>query len=157
VTGNRTPAGGRRSEPDDAGSARENIADVPPERMAAAAFVRREAARILGVDPVRLPDGRSLIAQGLDSLGAAELAGAIESGLGVQVSFASLLEGASLAELGETIAERLAAEAAPDRPAPEVAATAPGADSGVAARRPLAHGQRALWLLDRMVPGGNPA
>jgi aryl carrier-like protein len=138
-----------------------------------AAFLRREAARVLDVDPARLAEGRSLIAQGLDSLGAAELAAAIEAGLGVPVSFASLLEGASLAELGELVAARLAGEEAAARAAlGAVAATAdapPAAPAGggepataaeeadVAARRPLSHGQRALWLLDRMVAGGNPA
>ena len=49
------------------------------------AFLRREAARLLEVDLARLPAERSLLALGLDSLSAAELAGAVESGLGVQL------------------------------------------------------------------------
>ncbi|HXO28551.1 MAG TPA: AMP-binding protein, partial [Thermoanaerobaculia bacterium] len=111
------------------------------------AFLRRAAARALRVDPARLRPDRSLSALGLDSLAAAELADAIESGLGVEVALADLLEGPTLAEL----AARLAA-AAPrkisDGPAPRGARASSG---------PLSHGQRALWLLDRLVPGGNPA
>ncbi|HEV3455380.1 MAG TPA: phosphopantetheine-binding protein, partial [Thermoanaerobaculia bacterium] len=188
MTRNRTPARGRRSEPDGAGAeavgtgaeavgagaepvgagaeadgagaepVREDVAGEPPAAgtlAPVAAFLRREAARVLDVDPARLRDGSSLIAQGLDSLGAADLAAAIEAGLGMPVSFASLLEGASLAELGELIAERLAGEAAAAAGGREAAT--PVEDADVAARRPLSHGQRALWLLDRMVAGGNPA
>ncbi|MBV8201972.1 MAG: AMP-binding protein, partial [Acidobacteria bacterium] len=123
-----------------------------------AAFLRSAAARILNVDPARLPAGRPLIGQGLDSLAAAELVGVIESGLGVQVSFAGLLEGASLEELGELVAARLAAAATSGLDHARVdPAAAAAADRVATGRRPPSHGQRALWLLDRMVPGGNPA
>ncbi|HVR06640.1 MAG TPA: amino acid adenylation domain-containing protein, partial [Thermoanaerobaculia bacterium] len=174
MTGKRNPAGGRRSERDGAGAGpdRGEVAGAPPaarKPAAIAAFLRHEAARALAVDPARLRADRSLIAQGLDSLGAAELAAAIESGLGVQVPFATLLEGASLAELGEMIAARPEAPTAAATAA--TAAATAAAEGGVgaaeaatavrgptaAARHPLSHGQRALWLLDRMVPGGNPA
>jgi amino acid adenylation domain-containing protein len=204
VTGNQTPVGGGRSEPDGAAAklVREEIAAAPPaERTARVVdFLRRAAAQVLDLDPARIPAGRSLIAQGLDSLGAAELAGAIESGLGVPVSFAGLLEGPSLAGLGEQIAERFAADAPAhlddgaatcvggEEPPPVASAATATAtsgtavtatsgeaatfgeaaaageeaaaaveDAGVAERRPPSHGQRALWLLDRMMPGGNPA
>ncbi len=124
------------------------------------AFLRRAAARALRVDPVRLRPDRSLSALGLDSLAAAELADAVESGLGVEVALASLLEGPTLAELAERLAPVLAvrrgadvvAVGAPRRSSDEAASQAARASSG-----PLSHGQRALWLLDRLVAGGNPA
>ena len=163
------------------------------------AFLRRAAARALRVDPARLRPDRSLSALGLDSLAAVELAGAIESSLGVEVTLASLLEGPTLAELAARLAPVLAARVAADAGADAFrgaaaaerheargagAATDTGASgvtdagasgvtdtgasaaaSGAAAavgissleRFPLSHGQRALWLLDRLVPGGNPA
>ena len=138
-----------------------------PEREALVlAFLRQEAARFLELDRARLPADRSLLALGLDSLSAAELAGAVEAGLGVQLSIGSLLEGPSLAELGERVLQLLAGAAAPGAgapPAPRAAARpAAAADAGPrpeaapAARIPLSWGQRAIWLLDRLAPG-NPA
>ncbi len=111
------------------------------------AFLRRAAARALRVDPARLRPDRSLSALGLDSLAAAELEEAIESELGVEVALADLLEGPTLAEL----AARLAASA------PRRISGGPAPQGARASSGPLSHGQRALWLLDRLVPGGNPA
>jgi amino acid adenylation domain-containing protein len=111
------------------------------------AFLRRPAARALRVDPARLRPDRSLSALGLDSLAAAELAEAIESGLGVEVALADLLAGPTLAEL----AARLAVAA------PRRISRVPTPEGAYASSGPLSHGQRALWLLDRLVPGGNPA
>ncbi|HYL05205.1 MAG TPA: condensation domain-containing protein, partial [Thermoanaerobaculia bacterium] len=106
------------------------------------AELRRLAARSLAIAPGELQDDRSLIAHGLDSLSAIELQGAIAASLGVELALDDLLPGPSLAEL-----ERLTL-GSPARP--PVAAPPPAA---LAARAPLSHGQRALWLLDRMAPG----
>ncbi|MBV8201062.1 MAG: acyl carrier protein, partial [Acidobacteria bacterium] len=51
--------------------------------------LRRLTARILGVAPARLPLDRSLLAAGLDSLTAAELAAAVESELGARLDLAA--------------------------------------------------------------------
>jgi len=136
------------------------------------AFLWREAARLLDVDAARLAADRPLIGLGLDSLTAAELAAAIETGLGVRVDLSTLLAGATLAELEALVARQLAGV---DPGALEHSGTTPvaggavaggisaledaaGAPSPVApARWPLSHGQRSLWLLDRLVEGGNPA
>ncbi|HEV3458313.1 MAG TPA: condensation domain-containing protein, partial [Thermoanaerobaculia bacterium] len=114
---------------------------------------------------------------GLDSLGAAELAGAVEAELGVELAVADLLAGPTLAELAALVSRQLpppaaapgAAGAAPAGGATTATTGAPDAGASVARpaaaataaavveRFPLSHGQRAIWLLDRMVPGGNPA
>jgi amino acid adenylation domain-containing protein len=113
------------------------------------ACLRDAAAAVLRLDPARLPADRSLLALGLDSLAAAELASAVESALGVPVPLSDLLAGPSLIELGESLGRQLAAAAAPARPLPALAGPPP-------ARYPLSWGQRAIWLLDRLAPG-NPA
>src|SRR5579864_2837670 len=155
------------------GCSRDKLLAAPPAARPALilALLRRQSARILELPPARLRVDRSLAAHGVDSLAAAELAGAIETSLGVQVDLASLLEGPTLAQLGEQVLELVAASAAAAGAAgtagtastsgagpPEPAA---GAAQGTATappnRYPLSHGQRALWLLDRLVPGGNPA
>src|SRR5258708_7875202 len=153
-------------------SPREELLAAPPATRPALvlAYLHRQAAQVLELPPARLRVDRSLAAHGLDSLAAAELMGAIETGLGVQVELGCLLEGPTLAQLGEQVLGLLAATA-PATVAPEAggagvpggaaagpgAGVAPGIAEGPPHRYPLSHGQRALWLLDRLVPGGNPA
>jgi len=192
----------------DGGGSRDELLAAPPAERSdlILALLRRQSARILELPPARVRVDRPLAAHGLDSLAAAELMGEIEASLGVQVDLASLLEGQTLAQLGEQVenllagAPRLAAASAaageptPSAPAPAAAgaeanqvgtdqaavakaqtavaastaavASAAGVLESAAAailgaagphRYPLSHGQRALWLLDRLVPGGNPA
>ncbi len=135
--------------------AREVCDPRPAANPTVRAELRRLAACSLAIAPSELPDDRSLIALGLDSLAAIELLGAVSASLGVELTLDDLLAGPNLAELERlTLAalERLtlasAARRAPVAPAPVPAAAA--------ARAPLSHGQRALWLLDRIAPG-NPA
>ncbi len=123
------------------------------------ACVRRLAARALEVEAAALPPDRSLIALGLDSLAAAELAGALADELGVAVPFSDLLAGPTLAELCSQVSQLLAGAAEAGRcavqPVPAAGMRIAGRAGG-AARGPLSHGQLALWLLDRMTPG-NPS
>ncbi|HYL06432.1 MAG TPA: condensation domain-containing protein, partial [Thermoanaerobaculia bacterium] len=116
--------------------------------------LRAHAAQVLETEPCRLPVDRPLSVLGLDSLAAAELAGAIAAGFGVEVSAADLLAGPTLEELAADVARRRAATAVTAATAATVAEAAEQA--AAAARGPLSWGQRALWLLDRMAPG-NPA
>ncbi|HZF13303.1 MAG TPA: amino acid adenylation domain-containing protein, partial [Thermoanaerobaculia bacterium] len=120
------------------------------------AFLHQQAARALGVESARLPVDRPLVALGLDSLGAAELAAAIESGLGVEVPLADLLQGWTLAELSHEVARLLPAAATAAPLAADAADTDEAAAAEAPRRYPLSHGQRALAFLDRVVPG-NPA
>jgi amino acid adenylation domain-containing protein len=135
-------------------------APEPPAPVAVriAACLRRETALALEIEETRLAPDRPLVAQGLDSLAAAELAAAIETALGVQVPLASLIEGATLDELAEWIGERLNAPVAAAETAAETVAaeTAAANETAPPRRYPLSWGQRALWLLDRLAPG-NPA
>ncbi|HEV3459956.1 MAG TPA: phosphopantetheine-binding protein, partial [Thermoanaerobaculia bacterium] len=139
--------------------------------------LRAAAARGLGLDAERLPADRPLVALGLDSLGAAELAGAVAAELGVELAVADLLAGPTLAELAALVSRQLpppaaapgaagaapgggattATTGAPDAAAAVARPAAAGAAAAVVERFPLSYGQRAIWLLDRMVPGGNPA
>ncbi len=137
------------------------------------ASLRRLAARSLGVEAATLALDRSLLALGLDSLAAAELAGALESELGAAIPFSVLLAGPTLAELCAQVSELLTSEAgaqaagaqpagaqpagAAGRPAPmDSMPASPSGRAGGATRGPLSYGQRALWFLDRMAPG-NPS
>ncbi|HVR07571.1 MAG TPA: amino acid adenylation domain-containing protein, partial [Thermoanaerobaculia bacterium] len=138
-----SPAGGGRAG---AGSPRRDPAALV-ERL------RRIAAQALALDPSRLDAERPLLALGVDSLAAAEIAGAIEAELGVRVSLAGLIEGASLAGLAGEIARELAGRDAGRTMAGELAAG--GAEPP--GRHAVSQGQRALLLLDRLVLGGNPA
>ncbi len=120
--------------------------------------LRQIAARVLDVEPVRLDPDRSLLALGVDSLAAAEMAGAIESDFAVRVSLVSLIEGASLADLAGEIASALAATKAAGATAGDSGEAEAAAAGGEApGRYAVSRGQQALLLLDRLVPGGNPA
>src|ERR1700720_2933972 len=153
----RSPAAARgASDP-----GRDELLAAPPAARSALilAQLRRQSARILELPPARLRVDRSLTAHGLDSLTAAELAGAIETTLGVQVDLASLLEGPTLAQLGEQVLQPVEASAGaagtagtaatPGARPPEPAAGAAQSTATAPPHRyPLSHGQRALWLLD---------
>ncbi len=151
--------------------------DKTDERVLA--FLARQTARVLELDGTSLRHDRSLVALGLDSLAAAELAEAIATGLGVEVPLDDLLQGPSLAELAAHVAARRHNGATPDaahhlddpvplppagdehpEPAPlDVQAggaagdVAGGSDVG---RYPVTYGQHALWLIDRLA-GSGPA
>ncbi|MEA2563442.1 MAG: hypothetical protein QOH06_4946 [Acidobacteriota bacterium] len=97
--------------------------------------IRVIASQALGL-PVALVDpDRPLTELGLDSLSAVELKGGIEAALGVSVSLADLMEGASLRSL-----TLLKAEEVP-LPAPDLSPD-----------QPLSVGQKALWFLERLAP-----
>jgi len=108
--------------------------DTPESR---AAWLRRRVAAKLGIDENDLDPAVPLTRYGLDSLAAVELAHEIETGLGVELPLAFLLEGRSL--------ESLAA----DLPLAQVG----GGRVGEGARgEGLSPGERALWFLQRLDP-----
>ena len=118
----------------------------PAERPAALEpWLRESAARALRMAPERVDPDLPLVSLGLDSLSAVELRQEIEESLGVAVSLGGLLEEVSLRGLaGEALAGL--EEAAPAGPV--LTAGTGGSEF------PLSHGQRALWFLQRMAPGG---
>jgi amino acid adenylation domain-containing protein len=114
-------------------------------------FLLARLARALAVSPARLDREKALTAQGLDSLSALELKGAIEELTGVRVPLTTLLDGANAADLAAYV---LAALAEPQPPRePDATPSAAAATAAYAADSyPLSRGQKALWLLHRLAP-----
>ena len=114
--------------------------DAPASRdpEALVAWLARLVGARLGVAPESLDARAPLAALGLDSLHAAWLFARVGRGLSVELSIASLLEGASLVELAREIAAL---------PREEDAGGADPADAGAPAP-----GERALVYLQRLAP-----
>jgi len=90
-----------------------------------------------------------LVARGIDSLGAVEVAQRIAAATGVELSPGELLGGVSLRELAVEVAARRGA--APRRAAmPRLARHSPSLKATAGA--PLSFGQQRLWFLHRMDP-----
>ncbi|MES1211707.1 MAG: phosphopantetheine-binding protein, partial [Acidobacteriota bacterium] len=84
---------------------RAGLAALEPEerRSAVERFLRERAAAAVGVAPEAIDPAKPLTGLGLDSLSAIELKSAVESGLGVTLPLADLLEGAGTAELAAAL------------------------------------------------------
>ncbi|MCB1057585.1 MAG: AMP-binding protein, partial [Acidobacteria bacterium] len=103
--------------------------------------LRLLVARRLGRDPADLDPDSDLVTLGLDSLAAMELAGEVESRLGVHLPLEVLVEGTSLAALQQRIDE-----------AGEGPASGGGAhDPGEPTERPSV-GQASIYFLERLQP-----
>jgi len=130
----------------------EELAELDPAEKGEAVenLLRRWAARLLDVRPEEIAEERPLIALGLDSLRAAELAHQVHRHLGVAPDLDALLDGASLRDLADRV---LAVQAAREG---EEGEASRGASEGAPASRsydlpadlPADRGQRALWFLD---------
>ncbi|HSF40408.1 MAG TPA: amino acid adenylation domain-containing protein, partial [Thermoanaerobaculia bacterium] len=107
-------------------------------------WLRRTFAARAGIDPEAIDPSLPLVALGLDSLVAAELANAVETRFGVALSLSLLLEGVSLSELAWQVGERAVSSRAPVGPR-----RLPGPEAG---EHPLSWGQRSLWFLNRLAP-----
>jgi amino acid adenylation domain-containing protein len=125
----------------DASSAETATTSVDADASPLEAFLRGEAARVLGRPAAALRPDLPLTALGLDSVGAARLAARVEEVTGVPLDPVALLEPRPL--------RALAVELASLRPRP-VESAAP-ADVGEEPF-PLSSGQRALWFLHRLAP-----
>lgn len=121
------------------------VRPVSARNQAMEEWLRDEAAKALHLDPAALDVTRPLTELGLDSLAAAQLKGAVEERLQVELSLNAVLDGASLAELGQQIAAELENEPATGLPVlrrhPELQ------------RAPASYDQERLWLLDKLSPG----
>ena len=119
---------------------------VGPEEERSArveAWLRRAFAAAAGVDPAGVDPRLPLVAQGLDSLAAAELEGAAAARLGARLPLAALLEGMTLAEAALEVLGTSGGSALPEPrrlPIPE------------AGEHPASWGQRSLWFLHRLDP-----
>ncbi len=100
------------------------------------AWLIAKIARKLGADPAHVDIHQPLTAYGLDSLTAIELAHDLQAEFGVHVKWADLFEGLTIAEILNRV-----------EPAQEPAVAE---DQDI---YPLSNGQKALWFIQRMVPG----
>jgi amino acid adenylation domain-containing protein len=140
----------------------EALLALPPEERNAAlvTWLAEQAGSALRLPAAAIDPRRPLTALGLDSLAAIELAGSLTAGLGVELPLAELLDGASLDSLAAAARSALLAPAAIAAAAGNAAAVGAGAPAaelpaaGPAGASALSHGQRALWFLERLAPGG---
>ncbi|HSK77422.1 MAG TPA: AMP-binding protein, partial [Thermoanaerobaculia bacterium] len=125
------------------------LALEPEERPGVlAAFLAERVAAAVGVPAGAVFPEQPLTSLGLDSLAAVELKGSVEAALGLPVPLADLLQGVGTRALAEKILAGLA-EAGPEaEDVPPVRALSLSGD------QPLSFGQRGLWFLERLTPGG---
>ncbi|HET9587877.1 MAG TPA: AMP-binding protein, partial [Anaerolineales bacterium] len=108
-------------------------------------ILRRQAARVLGMDPTHLDLAQPLDRMGLDSLMAIELKNSLESKFGIDLSIVSLLQGPTISGL--------AAEALGKLDSSENRNETPLVIAGDASNEsPLSYGQQALWFLHQLLP-----
>ncbi len=123
------------------------LAAASGERLSlATGYLQRQVAATLKIAPGTLAADRPVNEYGIDSLAALEIQNRVEIDLGVAITAVELLEGATLAQLAESIVERLEDSdraVAPIRPR-------------TGRQAPLSFEQERLWLLDQIAPG-NPA
>jgi amino acid adenylation domain-containing protein len=100
------------------------------------AWLIAELARKLGVDPATIDVNQPLTAYSLDSLIAVELAHNLQAEFGIDVKWADLFEGLTIADI---------LNKAEPAPSPSV--------TDKQEIYPLSHGQRALWFIHQMAPG----
>jgi amino acid adenylation domain-containing protein len=100
-----------------------------------AAWLIAELARKLGADPAKIDVYQPLTAYSLDSLTAVELAHNLQAEFGIDIKWADLFEGLTIADILNKA-----------EPAPEPAVT------DKQEIYPLSHGQRALWFIHQMAP-----
>jgi amino acid adenylation domain-containing protein len=110
------------------------------ERQASEPAIVAAAARVLGRNPLDLDLRQPLVAQGLDSVRAAELRFVLTEEAGLDLSLPELLGDASIGELS-TLAS--------DRAAPGLDAIIPVEPDVDAIVWPASHGQVRLWLEDQ--------
>ncbi|HET7228396.1 MAG TPA: amino acid adenylation domain-containing protein, partial [Longimicrobium sp.] len=116
----------------------------PDDASPLEALLRDEAARVLRSPAAALRPELPLTALGLDSMGAARLAAAVEEATGVSIDPVLLLEPTPLRELAASLASLAPAH---PRAAPGDAREAVGEEPF-----PLSAGQRALWFLHQLAP-----
>ena len=154
---------------------RERLAELDEAAVIAwlEAYLLDRVAAVMELSASRLDPATPLGALGLDSLYAVQLAHEVETGLGVELSIATLLDGPSVSDLAAELAGRLVGVAEPPAPAasptpPAPPPSPPPLSAPVAARSPapgglgaagdeevpLTLGQRALYFLDRLAPRG---
>ena len=106
-------------------------------------YLVNQVARVLKLDPAAITPGEPLTALGIDSVASVELQNRIETDLGVTVTAAEMIEGATIGRLASRIAEEIAAQAPPVQPLPRLAHS----------ELPLSFVHDRLWLPVQIAPG----
>ncbi|KAA3647729.1 MAG: amino acid adenylation domain-containing protein [Chloroflexi bacterium] len=106
-------------------------------------YVKVEAGRVLRISPDSLTSDQTLDTLGLDSLMAIEFKNKVDQDMGINIPLVNLLEGPSIHEVADQIAELLEA---PQSATPLV----PLGDDG--SFHPLTLDQQAMWFLDQLMP-----
>jgi len=120
------------------------LAQEPEARLPLVeAYLQRQAARVLGLNPASLDVHQPFDALGLDSLMAIELKNKVEGDLSVALPIVNFLQGPSTAEIAGQVLDLLA-EPASLQLTP--IAPVPGDE------HPLSYGQQALWFLHQLIP-----
>ncbi len=121
-------------------------ADQPNRIKLLTGYFADQLGGIMGLDPDQVDPQQSLGSMGLDSLMAIELKNTIEARIGVVLSMARFMEGPSIHQLAEQVAEMV-------QSGQEVAqVNSPQQALSVDQAAKLSHGQRALWFLNQLAP-----
>jgi amino acid adenylation domain-containing protein len=117
-----------------------------------ARYLQQVIERLLGTGTV--PQDLPLVVAGIDSLIAVEAAHRVQMDLDVPLAMASLLDGATIADLAAWICApgRTQAGTATGRPTGTPASSHDGRPHDREAAYPLSRGQQALWFMHRMDP-----
>ncbi|OKH20879.1 hypothetical protein NIES593_17275 [Hydrococcus rivularis NIES-593] len=128
---------------------RQDLLDKPEKRQQLLeAYLQQQIARVLKINLSQLSLHQSLNALGIDSIAAVELKNSIESDLGVEISFAQILEGTSITRLTAQISEQLIkVDATPVTAIPRI-------ETNINEYL-LSFAQQRLWFFDQLEPG-NP-
>ncbi|MBK8231196.1 MAG: non-ribosomal peptide synthase/polyketide synthase [Candidatus Eisenbacteria bacterium] len=114
------------------------------EPLGSRGWLAARIARKLGLDAGQLPSDRSLLALGLDSLRATELAHEISDALGLDLRAVELIEARDLVAVHEAVEAALQARAA--------AGPIPAGPRPTGEECDLTAGQRALWFMQELAP-----
>ncbi|HEV8580076.1 MAG TPA: non-ribosomal peptide synthase/polyketide synthase [Thermoanaerobaculia bacterium] len=125
---------------------RDGLAALEPRerREMLAAYLREQAAAVLGIRASGVPLDRPLTSLGLDSLSAVELKASVEAALGLALPLSELVQGIAISELTHLLLAGIDVETA--------AVVQPPRALALAGAQPLSSGQRALWFLERLAP-----
>ncbi len=118
-------------------------------------LLRDLAAHVLRLPAAAIDPAAPLLAAGLDSLSAAELCDAIAAATGERVEMTRLLGGASLLEVAADVGIDGGVHGTDDGAGAAAAQKDVRVEGWGAGDLPLSQGQRALWFLDRLAPGGS--
>jgi amino acid adenylation domain-containing protein len=125
------------------------VSDVASRRALLEVYLQEQVAEVLQVSPEVLGLERPLTAVGLDSLRSVELKHKVETELNIGLSLADLLDGMTVSQLAQDIAERVGTEQSEADPLRADPLRPVARQEGM----PLSFNQERLWFIDRLTGG----